>query len=224
VPISAFVRYALENKKAVLCHGFGFAFLSFSGYGAAAWTPEFFIRIHGWSRADTGVYVGIMSMIAGPIGLLLGGYLGDMLSARGMRDSKMRVGLIAATVWLPFGIASPLMPTGELAFLLAIPATMLAAMPWGIAPAAIQEIMPNQMRGQASAVYLFIINLIGLGLGPQALALVTDYVFADEKQIHLSLMWTTTIAHFASAALLFIGMSPFRKSRDNLDAWLKAHS
>lgn len=224
VPFSMFASYALANKKTVLCHGFGFACLSFSGYGAAAWMPEFFIRMYGWSRAETGVNIGIMSMIAGPLGLLLGGYLGDRLSARGLRDSKMRVGLIAATVWLPFGIAAPLMPTGQGAFLMMIPATMLAAMPWGIAPAAIQEIMPNQMRGQASAVYLFIISLIGLGLGPQVLALVTDFVFQDEKQIHLSLLWTTTIAHLLSAALLFIGMSHFRKSRDNLDTWLKAHS
>lgn len=224
VPIPMFIRYAVQNKATLLCHGFGFAFLSFSGYGASAWTPEFFIRIHGWSRADVGVYTGLMSMIAGPIGLYLGGWLGDRYAAKGRRDSKMFVGLIAATAWFPFGIASPLMPTGELAFLLAIPATMFAAMPWGIAPAAIQEIMPNQMRGQASAVYLFIISLIGLGLGPQALALVTDYVFRDEKQIHMSLMWTTTLAHVGSAALLWIGLAHFRKSRDNLDAWLKQHS
>jgi MFS family permease len=223
VPIPMFIKYALKNKTTLMCHGFGFAFLSFSGYGASAWTPEFFIRNHGWSRADTGVYTGLMSMIAGPIGLYLGGWLGDRFAAKGRRDSKMFVGLIAATVWFPFGIY-PLMPSGELAFLLLIPATMFSAMPWGIAPAAIQEIMPNQMRGQASAVYLFIISIIGLGLGPQALALVTDHVFQDEKQIHMSLLWTTTLAHIASATLLWLGLSHFRKSRDNLDAWLKAHS
>ena len=47
-------------------------------------------------------------------------------------------------------------------------------------------------------------------------------MFADEKQIHLSLMWTTTLAHVGSAVLLWMGLSHFRKSRDNLDAWLKA--
>jgi len=224
VPIPMFIKYAAQNKATLICHGLGFAFLSFSGYGASAWTPEFFIRIHGWSRAETGKLVGVMSMIAGPLGLYLGGWLGDRYAAKGRRDSKMFVGLIAATVWFPFGIAAPLMPTGELALLMAIPATLFSAMPWGIAPAAIQEIMPNQMRGQASAVYLFIISMIGLGLGPQALALVTDYVFQDEKQIHLSLMWTTTLAHVGSAVLLWIGLAHFRKSRDNLDAWLKEHN
>jgi MFS family permease len=224
VPIPMFIKYALLNKKTILCHGLGFACLSFSGYGASAWLPEFFIRIHGWTRSDVGIYVGLMAMVAGPAGLFFGGWLGDRLAAKGKRDSKMLVGVVAATVWFPFGIASPLMPTGDLAFLLAIPAMFFSAMPWGVAPAAIQEIMPNQMRGQASAVYLFIISIIGLGLGPQALALVTDYVFQDEKQIHLSLMWTTTIAHVASALLLWLGLPHFRKSRDNLDAWLKEHS
>jgi len=84
--------------------------------------------------------------------------------------------------------------------------------------------MPNQMRGQASAVYLFIISIIGLGLGPQALALVTDYVFKDDNQINMSLLWTTTLAHVGSAVLLWLGLSHFRKSRDNVEAWLKEHS
>jgi hypothetical protein len=81
--------------------------------------------------------------------------------------------------------------------------------------------MPNQMRGQASAVYLFIINLIGLGLGPQALALVTDYVFKDEHQIHLSLLWTTLTAHVGSGLLLWAGLGAFRATRDYRDRWLE---
>lgn len=224
VPMSMFLRYAWQNRRTVICHGLGFACLSFSGYGAAAWTPEFFIRLHGWSREQVGVYLGLTGMIAGPLGLLFGGWLGDRLNAMGYRDSKMRVGIIAAVIWFPFGIASPLMPSGELAFWLAVPATLFAAMPWGIAPAAIQEIMPNQMRGQASAIYLFIISLIGLGLGPQALALVTDHVFKDEHQIHLSLLWTTTAAHTAAAALLFFGLKAFRASRDGRDKWVAEHA
>ncbi|MDH5671498.1 MAG: MFS transporter [Myxococcales bacterium] len=224
VPIRDFLTYAKENRRTILTHGFGFSFLSFSGYGAAAWMPAYFMRIHGWTPKEAGTYLGLAGMLVGPLGLISAGWFADRLNAKGYRDSKMRVGVMCATAWFPFGILMPLMPTAELSFAMLIPATFFAAMPWGIAPAAIQEIMPNQMRGQASAVYLFIINLVGLGLGPQVLALVTDYVFADENQVHLSLLWTTTLAHVFAAALLLYGLSAFRKSRDYCDAWLEKNS
>jgi MFS family permease len=220
VPMREFAKYWWANRRATLSHAVGFSLLSFSGYGVAAWAPAFYMRLHGWTPAKVGTYLGLMAMIVGPLGLLSAGWLADRWSARGMRDAKMRVGLLAAVVWFPFGIASPLMPTGELAFLCYIPAFYFASFSWGIAPAAVQELMPNQMRGQASAVYLFVINLVGLGLGPWLLALVTDHVFADENQVHLSMLFTTTTAHTLSATLLWLGLPAFRRSRDNLDRWL----
>ncbi|HMI89733.1 MAG TPA: MFS transporter [Polyangiales bacterium] len=224
VPFSMFLSYVWLNRRTMFCHCFGFAFLSFSGYGAGAWLPEFFIRVHGWTRAEVGVSLGVASMTIGPAGLLLGGYLSDRFAAHGHRDAKLRAGVISAVAWLPFGVAAPLVDDGVLAYVLLLPGILLTAMPWGIAPAAVQEIMPNQMRGQASGVYLFIINMLGLAGGPIALALLTDYVFRDEKQIHLSLVWTTTVAHILSAILLLAGLKAYRESRDRLDEWLRVHS
>lgn len=223
VPMSQFARYWWANRGATLSHALGFALLSFSGYGAAAWLPAFFMRLHDWSPARVGATLGLSAMVVGPLGLLSAGWLADRWSARGMRDARMRVGLLACVLWFPFGIASPLMPTGELAFLMYVPAFYFASWSWGIAPAAVQELMPNQMRGQASAVYLFVLNLIGLGLGPWGLALVTDYVFADENQVHLSLLWTTTLAHVFAAVLLFMGLPAYRRSRENLERWLETN-
>ena len=56
-------------------------------------------------------------------------------------------------------------------------------MPFGLAPAAIQQLMPNTMRGQASSLYLFVINLIGLGLGPTVVATLTQDVFHDKNAV-----------------------------------------
>jgi hypothetical protein len=222
--MSMFLQYALQNRRALLCHCFGFAFLSFSGYGAGAWLPAFFIRVHHWSIAETTLKLGLAGLTVGTAGVLTGGWLADRLAARGHRDAKLRVGIISALAWLPFGIMSPLMPSGNLAFFVGLPGSFLAAMPWGIAPAAIQEIMPNQMRGQASGVYLFAINLLGLAGGPIVLALLTDFVFKNENQVNLSILWTTTVAHLASGALLFAGLAAYRKSRDHVDEWLATHS
>ncbi|HYX32128.1 MAG TPA: MFS transporter [Oligoflexus sp.] len=221
VPFSMFLSHVWQNRGTLFCHTFGFACLALSGYGAAAWMPEFFIRIHGWSPARAGTLIGLATIISGPLGIILGGILGDKLAQRGRLDSKMRVSMYAALGWLPFGILGPLVATGELAYLCMIPALFFSSMHWGIAPAAIQEIMPNQMRGQASALYLFVISLIGLGLGPMVLALVTDYVFQDDQQIHYSLLLTTTTATILGIFALAWGLPRYRQSRTRYEQWLK---
>ena len=101
-----------------------------------------------------------------------------------------------------------------------MPAAFFASMPFGVAPAALQEMMPNNLRGQMSAIYLFVINLIGLAVGPLVLALMTDYVF-DEASFGLtgirwSLLSTTTFAHLVATILLWRGMRAFRESVDRL--------
>lgn len=62
--------------------------------------------------------------------------------------------------------------------------------------------MPNAMCGQASAIYLFVITLIGLGIGPTAVAPVTDYVFGDDMAIRYSLFIVASVA--TSAAIVLI--------------------
>jgi MFS family permease len=102
-----------------------------------------------------------------------------------------------------------------------VPTIFVTSLPVGVAAAAIQEMMPNVMRGQASALYLFVINLIGLGLGPTAVALVTDYVFHNDNAVHYSLLIVGTIAHVGAALLLWLGLKPFVSSLDRLKDWTK---
>ena len=222
VPVSTgdFFRYFRANAGAFLCHNFGFGLLALSGYGALSWIPEFFVRIHGWDRAFVGKVVGLNSMIVGVAGLYFGGLVGDLLARRGRTDSKILVGLLAVVVWLPFGVFLPFASTGALAFALWVPMTFAAAMPWGAAAAAIQEAVPNQMRGQAAAIFLFVINLVGLGLGPQILPLVTDYVFRDGMQIHLSLLAVTVTAEAGAFALLLLALPRFRRAIAYRDRWM----
>jgi MFS family permease len=70
--------------------------------------------------------------------------------------------------------------------LLLIPAFFIAS-PMGASTTAVQELMPNQVRALASAIFLFLINMIGMGLGPSFVAVFTDYVFHDESAIRFSL-------------------------------------
>jgi MFS family permease len=216
--------YVRDNRRTFLCHNLGIAFLAFSSYGAAGWIPTLLVRRHGWTASRSGVVFGLIGMVCGTLGIVLGGYLADRLRQRGRADATLRVALIGAIAWLPFGALFPLMPTGNWTVVLLAPAYVCSSLPFGVAPAAIQQMMPNSMRGQASAIYLFVINLIGLGLGPTAVAVVTDYVFHNDRAVHMSLLIVGVLANLVSAALLWLGLKPYRRSLDYLSAWSEARS
>lgn len=224
VPMREVFAYILRNKRTFICHNVGFALLSFSSYGSTAWIPTFFTRNHGWTGSQAGIVYGAIVAVFGTLGIVAGGRLADWMGERGYRDATMRVGLIVAVVWFPFGMLYPIVPSGNLAAVLLIPTVFLASAPFGVAPAAIQQMMPNNMRGQASAVYLFVVNLIGLGIGPTAVAMTTDYVFRNDDAVNYSLLIVATAAHLAAALLLWIGLKAFPRSLDYLKQWTEANA
>ncbi|MBB6340336.1 MFS family permease [Pseudomonas fluvialis] len=219
VPLAEVGRYIRSNRRTVLCHNFGFAGLAFAGYGSAAWIPTFFIRTYGWDAGQVGVIYGSIVAVCGCFGIVFGGRLADWLAKQGRRDANMRVGLYAAIGALPCVLLFPLMDSALWACVLLVPAVFCLSMPFGVAPAAIQEIMPNSMRGQASALYLFVITLIGLGIGPTAVALVTDFVFANDNALRYSLLIVTALAVLSSIILLSRGLAPYRDSVERLQQW-----
>jgi len=219
VPLSEVGRYIRANRRTVLLHNFGFAGLAFAGYGSAAWVPTFYIRTYGWDAGQVGIVYGCIVAVFGCLGIVFGGRLADWMAKRGRSDANMRVGLYAAIGALPLVLLFPLMDTAFWASLLLAPAVFCLSMPFGVAPAAIQEIMPNSMRGQASAIYLFVITLIGLGVGPTAVALVTDFVFADDNALRYSLLIVTTLAVLMSIILLAKSLKPYRESVTRLEQW-----
>lgn len=219
VPFLQVFSYIGSNWRTFLYHNVGFAFCSFISYGASYWIPSFLIRVHEMSRPEAGFWYGGVVLVFGTMGIIFGGWLADRLAKKGYKDSKMRVGLIAAVLHIPFGILYPLLPSWEWVVLVLCPSVFTVAMPFGVAPAAIQEMMPNRMRAQASAVYLFVLNLIGLGLGPSAVAWCTDYIYEDPMQVGMSLLWVSTLFGVVASILLYLGMRHFKTSLKNLEDW-----
>ena len=216
IPFGDVLRYMRLNSRTFLCHNFGIAFIALTAYGFGAWVPTLFIRTHGWTPAETGLNVGLIVLLTGPAGIVCGGRFADYLRARGHRDANLRVMFLAAVCWLPFAVAFSLAPTPELALFLFAPCQFILASPFGVAPAAITEIMPNEMRGQAAASYLFVNTLIGMGFGPTAIALMTDYVFRDEAMLPYSMAVVSAVALSIAALVLHRGLKPFVGSLDRL--------
>ena len=71
---------------------------------------------------------------------------------------------------------------------------------------------PNQMRGQGIAIFYFVLNLMGLGLGPTTVAVFTDYVFRDEMALRYSLAIFSVIVGTVAFVSLWLGLKPFREA------------
>ena len=177
----------------------GLCFASLMWNGVAAWIPSHFIRQYGWSPAEVGLRYGSMLMVAGTAGILSGGWIAGILRERGRMDSNILLIILSALLALPVGIAAPLMPTAESSLAVFALYLFAGAMPYGGAAAAFQEITPNRMRGQVSAIYLFWLNLAGIGLGPTIVAAAAQNFFGGDLGISAAMSANVAFAAPLSA-------------------------
>ncbi|WP_421738745.1 spinster family MFS transporter [Caulobacter sp.] len=175
----------LAAKKTFWLVALAASIKAFIGYGQAPFAASFFFRNHTAELASLaavfglksagflGLALGLIGGTAGVIGAWLGGLLADRLGARDLR-AYVVVPAIASLLGIPFYIVSINLPTIMPAlFLLAVP-LLLGTLWYGPVYATAQSIVEPHMRATAAAVLLFVINLIGLGLGPVAVGALSD--------------------------------------------------
>jgi len=186
--------------------------LSVLGYGTMAWFPEFLVRNHGMNRAEAGSTFGLIFIVAGSAGTLLGGFSAKPLLDRGYEDASMRLILWIALLWLPPAVCGPLLSDSTLALWSAAPIVFFLNSYFALAISALQNITPNRMRAQVSALMLFMTNLFGLALGPSAVAMLTDFVFGDDQALSYSLAILPLLVCPAAALLLAWGLRYYRRA------------
>ena len=194
---------------------------AFVGYGVALFLPSFFMRVHGFGLAETSTYLFFIGL-TGVIGTYLGGYLSDRL---GVKDRRWYLWVpgIATMISVPF--AALFYTTGDpyLAVLLAIPGAILGPMYLGPTFAMTQTLSPLVMRSLASAILLFILNLIGLGLGPLFAGFLSDLWRPEfgEESIRYSLLTLAVAGNFWSAFHYYLGSRTLRsdlKAKEAFDS------
>ena len=163
----------LAAKKSFWFLSFGASMSSLCGYGIAFWLPSLMQRSFGLDLIGTSQFYGAILLLGGTVGVLAGGWLGDYF---GKKDR-------AAYAWLPaisFVLGVPLFAGGIMsssvtaAFLFFLIPQALAYVWLGPVLSAIQHLVPGNMRATASASFLFINNLIGLGFGTLILGAMSD--------------------------------------------------
>jgi MFS family permease len=201
---AAFRAYFTTRRKLYLGHYIGFAFMVLYSYSFSAWTPAVITRVYGLTPAESGLWLGIVILLSAPLGIMTGSVLSQRLRITYGKGAALHVGVLGAFAGLVPAILFPFASNVGIALVLMGITQFLISLPFGVAPAALHEVTPNQFRGQVIAIYLFFINIIGLGTGPMIVGLITDYGFRDEAAVGYSLL---------VMALVFLPLSGFILSR-----------
>ena len=204
------LKIVFTYRKTFLSICIGTAFTAIVTYACTAWVPTYFSRTFDWPVPKAGLVFGLVLLSGSICGVLWGGWYADYLENKGIQDGRMRVNIISA-VCLLLSCFIPLIDNPVLVVtLFFIPAFFIAS-PMGASTSAIQQLMPNQVRALASSIFLFLINLIGLGGGPFLVGFFTDTVFNDEKAIRYSLAATIAIGGMGAILFYFIAAKSIAK-------------
>lgn len=204
------IAWLRRHSSAFWTFGVGVAVYATVNFGTAFWFPAFFYRSHGWSPGKVGLIMGGATLVFGVVGVIAGGRLADWFRTRGREDGNLIVLIISAIVSILAGL--PLYLTSSEPVLIAalIVTNVAAASPFGAALAAMQEMVPSTMRGQAAAILGLLLNFVGLSLGPTAVGILNDRVFQDPAKVALSLLVLTLAGRAIAALSVAAGLSAHR--------------
>ena len=177
------VLKVLSKKPSFWFLTLGASFSSMMGYGIFFWIPSFFVRSHGLGILDTSWAFGITILVAGALGILMGGILGDRLG-KGKKSMYAIVPGIAFLCTTPFYIGAVMAPSLAWSIGLFFIPTALGLAWLGPVLSTFQHLVAPNMRAVASSIFLLINNLIGIGVGVYVLGKMSTILaptFGDES-------------------------------------------
>ena len=215
-PITAVLREIWTRKAIYLPLFIGLAFSATQAIGMQAWRAPFLIRTYGWNEARIGNWFGFTFLTASLLGAVLGTVLVERLSKR-YKDANVRAATILFAAAAPFEIIAPLMPSGELSLLCLGVTTMCGLASAVPQNSAIQRITPNRMRGQITAIYLFMFIVFG-ALGSQLIGSITQRVFHSDADLWKTIVLTASILMPLAAIAISRGIKPYGREVERLEA------
>lgn len=212
------VAEVVKRWQSVAAIAFGLLLQAVALYAFMLWSPTTLQRSFDWSPQSTGLVMGLVVLIGGSTGMLLGGRLSDRGLRSGRRDAALRTAALSSIagclVFATLAVALQHDLATVAVFFLGV---ILLAMPAGSCYAAAQMVFPNQVRGQAMALILFIANLGGLTLGPLLPGFMNDYLFHDEAALGLSLGITLAVSTGLAAVVFAWARPAYRRHHEALN-------
>lgn len=197
------------------------SFFTVVSYAFSSWAPAAMMRVWHTDLKTTSIFMGLLMMIGAPTGVLLGGYWSDKGKNAGQNSVKAILLVVTAAGLIPIMIVLPFLKTGLFGMMAFVPVVLLLSAPVGVTAAFVQHLVPADLRGLASASLLLCQNLLGLGLGPVLVALLTDYYFGKPEAVMQSLS-IVSIAMLTIALMLFVKVAlSDPKNLSNTDSLLR---
>jgi MFS family permease len=202
-------QFYRENGRFILFHHAANGFTNLLALGSTAWAASYLIRTFGSDVQSVGPLLGFAFLGGGISGMIGGGALSDRLQRHA--GDQARLWMCVGSAALGAVAASLLSSVGNVyagALLIGV-IVMLGSVPYSVANAALQQILPSTIRGTVSAIYYFAISILGAA-GPSSVAFVTDQVLADPARLNVSLSIVVTIAFLLSMLLYLLAIPPYR--------------
>jgi MFS family permease len=205
-------RYLWRRRRAYGLMIGGYAAASLLWNGTMAWLPSYFQRMHHWGLPHVGLVLGLALVIGGSAGIAAGGAWAGWRRRRGDVAAGLKIGIVSAMLVLPCGILLPLMPGDILPVPVLALFVLFGSLPYGAAAAALQDVTPNQLRGQVSALYLFGLNLAGIGAGPTLVAFLAAHVFNGDMSLGPALSLLAAMVAPLGGVLLALAVPAYRRA------------
>ena len=193
----------LSRKPSFWGISVGAACSSMMGYGLFFWLPSFFVRSYGITLVEASLFYGSILLVGGLAGIWIGGWAADRFGEK-KRSAYAVIPAIAFLICVPcfaIGVLSPTLPITFFAMLLP---TALGLAWLGPVISAMQHLVPPNMRATASAIFLFINNLIGIGLGTVAIGFLSDLLNDRFGADALRYSIVAGTSFYVLAAILFL--------------------
>jgi MFS family permease len=174
---------------------------SFANWALLSWAAAAMMRGHGLSAAEAGSRIAVSVTLFSALGLIAAGLLTDRLGRRDVRW-YLWVPAIASFTAFPFLAAFLLLPDPKVAFLVAIPGAFVNSMWVGTFNASIQLLARPRMRATAASLFVLVTSgLIGQGLGPAFVGVLSDRLSSSYGADSLRYALAIAIATSLGAAL-----------------------
>jgi MFS family permease len=189
---------------------------AFAGYSTSNWTASFMIRSHGMTTGELGTWLALIMGFGGAIGVFGGGLLADRLASSDRRWYMM-LPAFAGFICVPFMAGVYLVDSAYLALTISIVPGLLFNVYLGNAIATTHGLVGLRMRATASAILFLILNIIGLGLGPWSVGILSDVLEPSlgNESLRYAMLYLLPAAMFWSACHFYLAS---RSLKDDLDA------
>ena len=192
----------LMTRKSFWYAALGTAMMSYKSYGNGNFMPSFLYRLHDMSLSEIGFTLALVSGVAGAVGTFMGGVVADKLGAKDKRW-YLWTPMWGAIIALPLGIYVLLTLNTQSLIIALVLSTVTSTLYLGPCIAISHALVPPHMRAMTSAVLFFILNMIGLGLGPLLTGLLSDWFTAQHGVVGLRYAMLSSYILGSSAIILF---------------------